>query len=113
MTSPDTATSLMLKALDQITAMQGQLGVVQGQCNIIIKEQHEAAEHRQRIFDRLHEVEMLMTTVKRIAPMVDAHEQRYQQGQGAAFAVKTMWGVAAGSGGAMLVVVAKKLGLIN
>lgn len=113
MTQPDTATSLMLQAIEQISAMQGSLGVLQGQCNIIIKEQHEAADSRQRMYDRLHEVEMLMTTVKRIAPMVDSHEQRYQQGQGAAWAMKTLWGAIAGGGGAALVLIARKLGFIT
>lgn len=106
-------TSLHLEILAELGVLSRQLGNVEAQNTLIIAEQERAAEGRQAMYQRLGALEIVAAEVKRLTPLVDNHEIKYQQSKGAAIALKALWGAMAGGGGAAVVLIARKLGLIN
>jgi hypothetical protein len=97
--------SLLVEALKSLAALDSKVAVVQGQNNIIIAEQQRAAEGRKETHERLRALEQssaeTAATTRRIAPMVEAHEQTYQRGVGAAWLWRILWGLVCSTGGAL------------
>lgn len=99
---PDLTQQLLLELLNGVAGLNAQVSNVQGQNNIIIQEQQRAAEGRKQTYDRLRAVEEGMITVKRIAPLVDKHEQHHQRTVGAVWLGRTLWAALAGAGGGLV-----------
>ena len=97
---PDLGQSLQLQALEQLAGLSREVSIVQGQNNIIIKEQERASAGRSAIYEKLNKIDTLATTVERIAPLVDAHEKQRNQAIGAMWTAKILWATLAGSVGA-------------
>lgn len=97
---PDLSQSLLLEMMQQVSALSGQIGVVQGQNNLIIAEQKHAAEGRQVIYAKLSRIDTIEQTVVRIAPLVDKHEKTHNETTGALTLGKTLWAAGAGAFGA-------------
>lgn len=97
---PDLGQSLQLQALEQLAGLSREVSIVQGQNNIIIKEQERAAAGRAVMHEKLNKIDALTQTVERIAPLVDAHEKQRNQAIGAMWFGKTLWAVFAGAIGA-------------
>jgi hypothetical protein len=95
---------LLLQLIEQVTAVDKQVAVVQAQAVLIINEQQRAAEGRKETHERLRKVEQSLgtvgNTVERIAPLVDSHERTHQRGMGAIWAARGFWGAVAGGTGA-------------
>jgi hypothetical protein len=106
--------SLLLQTLEQMTALSNQMGTLAGQNNIIIAEQKRAAEGRKETHERLRQVEVAVSgvggEVKRIVPLVDAHEQLHQRSLGAVWFGRLLWAFAAGIAGAVAALLGVKLG---
>jgi len=102
---PDLGQSLQLQALAQLGDLSRQIGVVEGQNNIIISEQQRAEESRKAIHAKLSVVDSIKATVDRIAPLVDAHEKTAQQAAGALVIGRVLWGVLAGAVGSGLTII--------
>jgi enterochelin esterase-like enzyme len=97
---PDLGQSLQLQALEQLAGLSREVSIVQGQNNIIIKEQERAAAGRAVMHDKLNKIDALSQVVERIAPLVDAHEKTAQQAIGALVIGRVLWGLLAGAAGA-------------
>lgn len=97
---PDISQSLLLQALEQISMLDGKIGVVQGQNNIIIADQAQAAQGRQKIYEKLNKIDVMSATMDRIVPLVDKHEARHNKTQGAMSLGRVLWGMSAGAIGA-------------
>ncbi len=93
---------LLMELLNNVAALSGQVGNLQGQANIIIAEQERAAEGRAQLYERLRKVEESAAIVARIAPLVEDHEKKHQRGIGAMWLGKTLWAAGAGGAGAAL-----------
>lgn len=106
----DLSQSLQLELLQQMGGLSQQIGVVQGQNIIIIKEQERAAEGRRLMHDKLNKIDTLAATVERIAPLVDAHEKQHNQAIGAIWLGRTLWVVISGSVGAAITLLMNKYG---
>jgi hypothetical protein len=107
---PDLGQSLQLELLQQMGGLSQQIGVVQGQNNIIIKEQERAAAGRAAMHEKLNKIDALSQTVDRIAPLVQKHEDRHNQAIGAMWAGRAIWGISAGAIGAAITLLINKLG---
>lgn len=94
--TPSIANSLQLEILQQVSALGLALGNLQGQNNLILADQKDAAEGRKRIYEKLSKIDTLAQTVERIAPLVDKHEAARNQATG----VLGMVGLCAGAIGA-------------
>lgn len=99
--TPSVANTLQLEILQQVSALGIALGNLQGQANIIIKEQERAAAGRAAMHEKLNRIDTLTQTVERIAPLVDAHEKKHNQATGVMLLAKTLWAVCAGAIGAV------------
>jgi hypothetical protein len=108
---PSLSQSLLLQALEQISALDTKIGVVQGQNNLIIAEQKSAAEGRRLMYEKINRIDVLEAAVHRIAPLVDKHEEKHNQAAGAMWLGKTLWALGAGAAGALLASIAGKFGL--
>lgn len=97
---PDLGQSLQLQALEQLAGLSREVSIVQGQNNIIIKEQERAAQGRAVMHEKLNKIDALSITVERIAPLVDAHEKTAQRALGALVIGRVLWGILAGGVGA-------------
>lgn len=64
--------SLLLQAIEQISAVDHKIGVLQGQMNHVIG-----------IQEKLDKIDAIGNTVARIAPLVDKHEQKHNREEGA------------------------------
>jgi hypothetical protein len=108
------STSLLLQALEQISGLERQIGIVQGQNVVIINEQARATEGRKETHDRLRKLEQTANdsaaTLTRIAPLVDGHEKTYQRGVGAAWLWRIVWGTIAGAAGALMTLLGIRMG---
>lgn len=116
MTQASIENSLLLQVTEQLSALSQQIGNLEGQSNIIISEQHHAAVGRKETHDRLRGLEQSTahntSAVERITPLVDAHEKTYQRGIGAAWLWRVVWGLVAGSAGAVFALLASHFGLV-
>lgn len=105
MTGADNTPSLLLQCLTEISGLSGQVGNLQGQATAILAEQARAAAGRAETHARLREVEGRVAAVQgvlsRVAPLVDNHEALHNKASGAAWAMRTLYGFAAGAGGAI------------
>lgn len=106
---PSVSQSLLLQALEQISAIDGKIGVLQGQNNLILADQKSAADGRKAIYDKLNRVDVLASTVDRIAPLVDKHEATHQQAAGAMSLGKWLWTISAGAIGAGLTMIVQRV----
>jgi hypothetical protein len=61
---PDLGQSLQLQALEQLGGLSREIGIVQGQNNIIIKEQANAAAGRAAMYEKLNKIDTLTATVE-------------------------------------------------
>jgi hypothetical protein len=107
---PSLSQSLLLQALEQISALDTKIGVVQGQNNLFIAEQKSAAEGRRLMYEKIKGIDVLEAAVHRIAPLVDKHEEKHNQAAGAMWLGKTLWALGAGAAGALLASIAGKFG---
>jgi hypothetical protein len=80
---PNLTQDLLLQVIEQLTAVAGSIGVMQGQINLLIAENERAAQERQAMYERLNRMDSLESTLKRIEPLVDKHEERHNQAVGA------------------------------
>lgn len=107
---PDLGQSLQLQALEQLAGLSREVSIVQGQNNIIIKEQERAAAGRAVMHEKLNKIDTLAATVERIAPLVDAHEKQHNQAIGAMWLGRTLWIIVSGGVGAAITILFNKFG---
>lgn len=99
----------LLDIVQQLGLMQHSIGVIQAQNTHIIKEQDQAAERRQRMYEKLDQIEPMRQTLSEIAPLVKEHEQNRQRQIGMAWVVRGAWTIGGGSVGAAMLWVMQKL----
>jgi hypothetical protein len=92
--------SLLLQVLEQVTAVDGKVGVLQGQVNLVLGEHQRAADKRQQMYDKLSKIDTIESDLKRIMPLVDKHEEHHNQRVGALGLGRLIWGIIAGGAGA-------------
>ena len=97
---PNLTQDLLLQVIEQLSAVAGSVGVLQGQINIVIAENERAAQKRQAMYERLNRIDSIESTLKRIEPLVDKHEERHNQAVGAVHFGRWIWTVIAGGAGA-------------
>lgn len=105
----DADNSRLLDILQQIGALQHAIGVIQAQNAHIIKEQDQAAERRQRMYEKLDQIEPIRRELEQIVPLVKEHEQARQRGIGMAWLARSAWTIGGGSAGAAALWVLQKL----
>lgn len=98
--TPSIANTLQLEILQQVSSLGIALGNLQGQANIIIREQERAAEGRRLMYEKLNRIDTLAQIVERITPLVDAHEKKHNQAAGMMLLGRTLWAASAGAIGA-------------
>jgi hypothetical protein len=99
---PNLTQDLLLQVIEQLSAVAGSVGVLQGQINIVIAENERAAQKRQAMYERLNRIDSIESTLKRIEPLVDKHEERHNQAVGAVHFGRWIWTVIAGGAGAAI-----------
>lgn len=74
--------TILLNLLQQAQNIASQIGLLQGNVNILIEERGRASESRARLYEKMEDVdrrldafEVVKKTVDRIAPLVDAQER--------------------------------------
>jgi hypothetical protein len=77
---PSLTQSFLLQALEQISALDSKIGVVQGQNNLIIAEQRTAAERRRLVHEKINRIDVIDGTLERIEPSVDQARGEAQSG---------------------------------
>ena len=97
---PNQTQHLLLQVIEQLTAVAGSIGVMQGQINLLIAENQRAAQTRQAMYEKLNKIDPIESTLKRIEPLVDKHEERHNQAVGAVHFGRWIWTVIAGGAGA-------------
>lgn len=106
---PSLSQSLLLQVMEQLSALDGKIGVLQGQCNIIITEQERAAEGRRVIYAKLNKIDVIEAELGRIAPLVDAHETKSNRAAGAMSLGRAMLAFSSGAAGALITLAIKWL----
>ncbi|KPG01779.1 hypothetical protein IP86_02920 [Rhodopseudomonas sp. AAP120] len=94
------AERLQLDILQTLGTLQNQVGVLQAQCAHIIQSQDEAAVRRRAMYEKIDKIATIESTLDRIAPLVDAHEQKHQRSIGALWLMRGGWTVGGGAAGA-------------
>lgn len=99
----ETLRTLLLEALQSLGTLQQQAATLQAQSQHLIKQVADADLSRKGMYERLSQVERetgeIANTVRRIAPMVENHEQQYQRGIGVVWLMRAAWiAVSAGVG---------------
>lgn len=89
--TPSLSHSLLLQAIEQISNVDHKIGVLQGQMNIVIG-----------IQEKLDRIDSIAASVSRLVPLVDKHEARYNQTEGAMHFGRWIWTVIAGGAGAAI-----------
>jgi hypothetical protein len=79
---PNQTQHLLLQVIEQLTAVASSIGVMQGQINLLIAENQRAAQTRQTMYKKLNKIDPIESTLKRIEPLVDNHEERHNQAVG-------------------------------
>jgi hypothetical protein len=97
---PNLTQDLLLQVIEQLSAVAGSVGILQGQINIVIAENQLAAQKRQAMYEKLNKIDSIESTMKRIEPLVDKHEERHNQAVGAWHFGRWIWTVIAGGAGA-------------
>jgi hypothetical protein len=97
---PNLTQDLLLQVIEQLTAVSGSIGILQGQINLLIAENQRAAQTRQAMYEKLNKIDPIESTLKRIEPLVDKHEERHNQAVGAVHFGRWIWTVIAGGAGA-------------
>jgi hypothetical protein len=82
--------------------LRQQVGVLQAQCEHIIKSQEAADERRREIYTQLNKLGTMEVEVARIGKLVDEHEKKSQRTIGMIILSRLLWafGGAAAAGGA-------------
>jgi hypothetical protein len=99
---PNLTQDLLLQVIEQLSAVAGSVGILQGQINIVIAENQLAAQKRQAMYEKLNKIDSIESTMKRIEPLVDKHEERHNQAVGAWHFGRWIWTVIAGGAGAAI-----------
>ena len=99
---PNQTQHLLLQVIEQLTAVAGSIGVMQGQINLLIAENQRAAQTRKTMYEKLNKIDPIESTLKRIEPLVDKHEERHNQAVGAVRFGRWIWTVIAGGAGAAI-----------
>src|SRR4051812_25373111 len=95
--TPSLSQSMLPQLMEQLSAVDGKIGVLQGQANVIIKVQENAATGREVMYDKMNAMDVVAAEVKRLTPLVDGHEKKQNQATGAMWLGKTLWAVCAGA----------------
>lgn len=106
---PDMSQSLLLQALEQLSGLDRSLGILQGQCNEIIREQQRAADGRKEIYDKVNRIPAIEAELDRLSPLVDGHEKKSNRADGALSAGRALLAFVSGGVGAALTLVFKWL----
>lgn len=92
-----------LDLMQSLGELRHQVGIVQAQNSHIIKEQDQAAERRQRMYEKLDKIEPMSQKLEGIAPLVVEHERAWQRQIGMAWLVRGSWTIGGGAVGAVAV----------
>jgi hypothetical protein len=106
---PSLSQSLLLQALEQLSGVDQRIGILQGQCIEILREQQRAADGREKIYAKINHIDVLAVEIARLAPMVDRHERKYNETRGAMSFGRTLLSLLSGAAGAGLALLAKWL----
>lgn len=105
-------TSLVLQALNELSILQRDIGLLQGQAATIRENQVHAASDSRAIHQTVTVVAtdfaVLKQTVERIAPLVDEHERKHQRGLGIVWLIRSGWLL---GGGLIVAAMAKLFGV--
>jgi hypothetical protein len=80
---PSMSQSLLLQIIEQLSGVDQRIGILQGQNQEIIREQLRGDIARKEIYEKVNKIPAIVAEVERLSPLVDAHEKKHNQAQGA------------------------------